>query len=77
MSWLKFLLWPEPNDLITALEAQVVELKARLQAAELENELLGEVNENLRKWMQANTAAAAGIVNAMTSPEESLRRSRA
>lgn len=46
-----------------ALARRVRELEVRNKALTLENELLGEVNENLRQWLLANTAAAAGIVN--------------
>lgn len=36
-------------------------LRKRLEAAELENSLLAEVNENLRRWLVANTAAAVQV----------------
>jgi len=50
---------------VRSLEEEIKDLETRLKGreselavAKLENELLGELNENLRRWLLANTAAA-------------------
>lgn len=52
------------------LEAQVITLKLKLRSKELECELLAEVNENLRQWLLANTAAAVQVGKSLGIPEE-------
>lgn len=44
-------------------------LRKELASAKLENELLAQVNENLRRWLLANTAAAVALANAMGAPK--------
>lgn len=43
------------------LERRVRELETELEVSKLQNELLAELNEDLRRWLLANTSAAAGI----------------
>jgi hypothetical protein len=37
------------------------ELRTRVETLQLENELLGQLNEDLRRWLVANTAAAVQV----------------
>ena len=46
--------WLLRTNQSSSLEVEVAKLR-------LENELLAELNENLRRWLLANTAAAAAM----------------
>ena len=43
------------------MESNYAKLKQHLEAKELECELLAELNENLRRWLLANTASALSV----------------
>ena len=47
------------------LKRKVRLLRARLEAVQLENELLAALNENLRRWVLSNTAAAVHAAECM------------
>ena len=62
------------------LKAKVRALRIKVDVLQLENEHLAELNENLRRWLLANTAAAihaAAVVGvADPKPSEAQRRGK-
>ncbi len=57
--WLASLLFQE-----SAAAKRIADLEAQLYRKTLESELLGLVNEDLRRWLLANTACAAAVARA-------------
>lgn len=55
------------------LRRRLTECQVKLHRAEFEKELLAEVNENLRQWLLANTAAATAIGQHLGVKEEKHR----
>lgn len=49
-------------------EMLVAAYEAKLAIAQLENQLLAECNENLRRWLCASTAAAVNVSNLLGAP---------
>lgn len=54
----RFFIWLFTPMATALVKRQNVMLQLHLEAKSLECELLAELNEDLRKWVMANTAAA-------------------
>ena len=70
LSWLADL---AARSRIDELERDCALLRTKVESLELENDLLGEINENLRRWMLANTACAVQVGRSMGMREKDVR----
>lgn len=52
-----------------ALEQRALKAEARVEILEVQLEQMGEVNESLRSWLLASTAAAASVTNTINPPD--------
>ena len=71
--WKKIVGFFSPTAREAELRRQLANAQVKLHRAEFEKELLAAVNENLRQWLLANTAAAAALGQQLGAKEEARR----
>jgi hypothetical protein len=62
------------DERVAALQRDVELLKREVECLRLENQLLAELNENMRRWVRANTAAAESVAQSFGAPPTARSR---
>lgn len=77
-SWRNLWAWlfPSESDEVAALRQELALTQSRLDVKTLENELLAELNEELRRWIRANVAAAKHVGDQLGLPALENERQR-